>query len=40
MNVDWRYRNCGYFHEGEEAPAVCPACDHPQAHVELLGENW
>ena len=36
----WRCRNCGYLHEGTEAPGVCPACDHPQAHFELLGENW
>jgi len=38
--VTWRCRNCGYLHEGIEAPEVCPACDHPQAHFELLGENW
>jgi rubrerythrin len=38
--VVWRCRNCGYLHEATEAPEVCPACDHPQAHFELLGENW
>jgi len=38
--ITWRCRNCGYLHEGSEAPEVCPACDHPQAHFELLGENW
>ena len=38
--VVWRCRNCGYIHEGEGAPAVCPACAHPQAHFELLAENW
>jgi len=38
--VVWRCRNCGYLHEGPEAPSVCPACAHPQAHFELLGENW
>ena len=38
--VVWRCRNCGYLHEGTEAPGVCHACDHPQAHFELLGENW
>ena len=38
--VVWRCRNCGYLHEGEEAPKVCPACAHPQAHFELLAENW
>lgn len=38
--VTWRCRNCGYLHEGEEAPGECPACAHPQAHFELLGENY
>ena len=38
--VVWRCRNCGYLHEGEDAPEECPACAHPQAHFELLGENW
>ena len=38
--VKWRCRNCGYIHEGKEAPEKCPACAHPQAHFELLGENW
>jgi len=38
--VTWRCRNCGYLHEGKEAPKLCPACVHPQAHFELLGENW
>ncbi|TKJ42177.1 rubrerythrin family protein [candidate division LCP-89 bacterium B3_LCP] len=38
--VVWRCRNCGYLHEGTEAPKQCPACAHPQAHFELLGENW
>ena len=39
-NVVWRCRNCGYLHEAEEAPNMCPACLHPRAHFELLGENW
>lgn len=38
--VVWRCRNCGYLHEALEAPEMCPACAHPQAHFELLGENW
>ncbi len=38
--VVWRCRNCGYLHESEDAPQICPACLHPQAHFELLGENW
>ena len=36
----WRCRNCGYLHKGTEAPESCPACAHPQAHFELLGENY
>jgi len=38
--VVWRCLNCGYLHEGEEAPKGCPACAHPQDYFELLGENW
>ena len=38
--VVWRCRNCGYLHEGEDAPKTCPACLHPQAYFELLGENY
>lgn len=38
--VTWRCRNCGYLHESESAPELCPACEHPQAHFELLGENY
>ena len=38
--VVWRCRNCGYLHEGPEAPDLCPACAHEQAHFEVLGENW
>ena len=38
--VTWRCRNCGYLHVGNEAPKACPACAHPQAHFEILGENW
>ena len=38
--VVWRCLNCGYLHEGPEAPGACPACAHPQAYFELLGENW
>jgi len=38
--VTWRCRNCGYVHEGTEAVDECPACEHKQAHFELLGENY
>jgi rubrerythrin len=36
----WRCRNCGYIHEGAEAPDRCPACAHPRAYFELVCENW
>jgi len=36
----WRCLNCGYIQEGTEAPKLCPACAHPQAYFEVLGENW
>ncbi len=39
-SVRWRCSNCGYVHEGVEAPGKCPACMHPQAYFELLAENW
>ncbi len=39
-SVKWRCSNCGYIHEGKETPEKCPACAHPQAYFELLGENW
>lgn len=38
--VTWRCRNCGFVHEGEEAVKMCPACAHPQAHFEVLEENY
>lgn len=38
--VKWFCRNCGYVHEGEKAPELCPSCDHPQAHFEVICENW
>ena len=38
--VVWRCRNCGYLHEGTEAPKACSACAHPRAHFEVLAENW
>ena len=38
--VKWHCRNCGYVSEGKEAPNQCPACKHPQAYFEVLGENY
>jgi rubrerythrin len=38
--VKWHCTNCGYVHEGLEAPALCPACKHPRAYYEILAENF
>ncbi|MEI6152682.1 MAG: hypothetical protein WCQ90_01180, partial [Deltaproteobacteria bacterium] len=38
--VKWRCRNCGYVHEGKEAPEECPACAHPTAYYEVMAENY
>jgi len=38
--VKWKCRNCGYVHEGKEAPMECPACAHPQSYYELFCENY
>ncbi len=36
----WVCRNCGYVHEGAEAPELCPACAHPQSYYELEATNY
>ena len=36
----WACRNCGYLHEGEEAPESCPCCQHPQAYFEVKVDNF
>jgi len=38
--VKWKCRNCGYVHEGTEAPDVCPACQHPQSYYEVWTEPY
>ena len=38
--VKWKCRNCGYVHEGPEAPKICPACTHPQSYYEVWVENY
>jgi rubrerythrin len=40
ITVKWHCTNCGYVHEGPEAPKECPACKHPQAYYEVLAENY
>lgn len=34
--VVWVCSKCGYTHEGEEAPAACPACAHPRAYFQVV----
>jgi len=38
--VRWRCRNCGYVHEGTEAPERCPSCDHPRDYFEVYADIW
>ena len=40
QRVKWRCRNCGFVHEGDKAVAMCPVCKHPQAHFEVVAENY
>ena len=38
--VRWKCRNCGYVHEGTEAPEKCPACGFSRSYYELMAENY
>ena len=38
--VKWKCRNCGYVHEGTDAPNVCPACKHAKSYYELWVVNY
>ena len=38
--VQWKCRNCGYVHEGTEAPEECPACGFPRSYYEVMAENY
>ena len=40
QTVTWRCRNCGYVHEGSDAPEKCPACAHPKAFFEVKAEKY
>lgn len=39
-SVLWKCNNCGYIYEGEEAPSLCPVCQHPQGYFEVFIENY
>ena len=36
----WQCRNCGHIVIGQNAPEICPVCDHPQSYFELKAENY
>jgi rubrerythrin len=36
----WKCLNCGYVHEGPDAPEMCPACAHPQKYFEVKESNY
>lgn len=38
--VKWMCRECGYIHEGTDAPKVCPCCEHPQAFFQVLTDIY
>ena len=38
--VRWKCTNCGYVHEGPEAPEKCPACQHPWGYFEEKADNF
>lgn len=38
--VGWECRKCGYVHEGEQPPMICPACQHPIGYFEEMAENY
>jgi rubrerythrin len=40
QSVRWRCRNCGYIHEGTDAPAKCPACLEGRENFEVAAENY
>ena len=38
--VLWQCGSCGYQFEGKEAPAICPACHHPQSFFAVKCESY
>ncbi len=32
VSISWMCLNCGYVHEGKEAPPVCPVCSHDRGY--------
>ncbi|MFH1188183.1 MAG: ferritin family protein, partial [bacterium] len=38
--IFWVCRECGYVHYGNEAPKVCPSCDHPRDYYQVKCEEY
>jgi len=38
--IIWVCAECGYVHEGEEPPEVCPSCNHPIAYFYKQCEEY
>ena len=38
--ITWKCNNCGYLHEGKQAPKICPACLHPQSYFQIKETNY
>lgn len=38
--LGWKCRNCGYIHEGADAPEVCPVCQYSKAYFERQAYNY
>lgn len=36
----WQCSNCGHTYYGDEAPEICPVCDHAKAHFEIKADNY
>ena len=36
--VFWKCINCGHIHQGDAAPALCPACHHQRDYFQLLDD--
>lgn len=40
QKVAWKCMKCGHIHEGNEAPGVCPVCDHKKSYFEVQAKNY
>lgn len=36
----WKCRNCGHIVIGQQAPKICPTCNHPQSYFEIDAQNY